>query len=922
MAQSAPPVTIIPVSHQSHGKTLECVPLKRHFGRLWAFLIASVPTFAAPLPFFNSAPAPLPQPVAIASGWQLQDVAKVPQSGAEVSSPGFRPNGWYAATVPGTVLTTLVNNHVYPEPLYGENNRPEIIPESLVHTSYWYRAVVDVPKSYTHRHVSLNFDGINYAAVVWVNGTQVGTTRGAFIRGIFDITAQVKPGKQAVIAVLVSPQPNPGIPHEHTLRAGIGPNGGVSAIDGPTFLCTIGWDWLPAIRDRDTGIWQKVFLSASGPVLVKDPLVTTDLPLPKTDSSDVTVSATVENTSNKPVIGVLQGTIESITFQQHVILTPHKTQQIKFDAQNTPALHIANPRLWWPNGYGAQNLYHLHLEFKADREISDAQDLDFGIRKITYQLPGSDTLAISVNGVPVFIRGGDWGLDEALKRVPRERLESEIRLHQLANLNMIRNWVGQSTSEDFYELCDKYGIMVWDEFFQPNPGDGPNPTDLNTYIANVRDKVLRFRNHPSIVLWCARNEGYPPPEIDAALRKLLAELEPTRRYQPSSTDGAGVRSHGPYRWRTPREFYTITDDYFKTETGSVSVPTLESIHGMMPKKDWEVIDDDWAEHDFARGNSDSQDYRTELAGRYGEIRNLADFVRKSQMANYEAFRAMYEGRNAKLFHPATAVITWMSNPAQPSFVWQIYHYDLEPMASYFGVMHASELVHIQFNQADDHVQVINNLPNSVANATAQIDVYDLNGKRVYQHESKLTAEPDVATDLGPLEFPDNLSAVHFIQLELHDAAGKLLSSNFYWRAVPWNPNDYTSLNKMPMVTLTAEVQSREVEGKRVLTVTLHNPSANVALMAHLQLRRASGERVLPAFYSDNYISLVPNESRTVMIEASANAFGGEDAQVVLDGWNVTVKPASFTGAAVAPNLEAQPAHSPATGLLFETAGLR
>ena len=192
------------------------------------------------------------------------------------------------------------------------------------------------------------------------------------------------------------------------------------------------------------------------------------------------------------------------------------------------------------------------------------------MRKISYSVPGTDTLTISVNGVPVFIRGGDWGLDEAMKRIPRERLDAQIHMHQLANLNMIRNWVGQSTSEDFYELCDKYGILVWDEFFQPNPGDGPNPTDIDTYIANVRDKILRFRNHPSIALWCARNEGFPPPEIDAALRKLMAELEPTRRYQPSSTDGAGVRSSGPYCWRTPREFYTVTDDYFKTETGSVS----------------------------------------------------------------------------------------------------------------------------------------------------------------------------------------------------------------------------------------------------------------------------------------------------------------------------------------------------------------
>jgi hypothetical protein len=859
----------------------------------------------------------------LASGWQLQDVAKAPQPGAEIASPAFSTAGWYTATVPGTVLTTLVNNHVYPEPLYGENNRPEIIPDSLARTSYWYRTLIDVPKSYKNHHVWLNFDGINYSAAVWVNGVQVGAIRGAFIRGIFDITANVTPGKKAVLAVLITPQPNPGIPHEHTLRAGLGPNGGITAIDGPTFLSTLGWDWIPAMRDRDAGIWQKVFLSATGPVLLKDPLVTTDLPLPRTDSSDVAVQATVENISAEPQKGVVHGTIENIAFEKEVELAPHSKQTVTFDAKSTPALHIDHPRLWWPNGYGAPSMYNLHLAFAQGSDLSDTEDVPFGVRKISYSVPGTDTLTISVNGVPVFIRGGDWGLDEAMKRIPRERLDAQIRLHKLANLNLIRNWVGQSTGEDFYQLCDKYGILVWDEFFQPNPGDGPNPTDLDTYIANVRDKVLRFRNHPSIVLWCARNEGYPPPEIDAALRKLLAELEPTRRYQPSSTDGAGVRSHGPYHWRTPREFYTITDDFFKTETGSVSVPTLESIHGMMPKKDWESINDDWAEHDFAKGASGSDKFPALIAARYGAFRNLADFVRKSQLANYEAFRAMYEGRNAQLFHPTTAVITWMSDPAQPSFVWQIYHYDFEPMSSLFAVMKAGELVHIQFNEANGDLQVINNLPTAVTNAEAHIAVYNLDGTLAYEHKTTVTAEASAATNLGAVEFPATVSPVHFIKLELLDATGKLLSSNFYWRSLPAHPDDFNDLNKLPMVTLEAKATSSDEADKRTVTVTLHNPSKNIALMAHLQLRRQkSGERVLPVFYSDNYISLLPDETRTVAIEAAASNFNGEDALVVFDGWNVTVAPAKFKGASVAPNLDADPTHSPETGLPFQTEGLR
>jgi len=867
--------------------------------------------------------AAIPQPVALSSGWQLQDVAKAPESGAQISTATFAAKGWYAATVPGTVLTTLVNNRVYPEPLYGENNRPEIIPESLVHTSYWYRTEIVIPKSYKNRRVWLNFDGINYSAEIWVNGVQVGTTRGAFIRGNFDITQHVEPGQKAVVALLVSPQPHPGVPHEHTIRDGVGPNGGITAIDGPTFLCTIGWDWIPAIRDRDTGIWQKVYLSATGPVTIEDPLVTTDLPLPKTDSSDVTVEATLTNLSDQPQKGIVRGTIENIQFSRTAELAPHSTQPITFDAKNTPGLHLEHPRLWWPNGYGEQNMYHLHLEFTTGQTVSDAQDVNFGVRKITYSVPGVETLTISVNGVPVFIRGGDWGLDEGLKRIPLDRLETEIKLHKLANLNLIRNWVGQSTGEDFYELCDKYGILVWDEFFQPNPGDGPDPDDLKTYIANVRDKILRFRNHPSIVLWCARNEGDPPPEIDAALRAVLAELEPSRRYQPSSTDGAGVRSHGPYSWREPRKFYEINDDYFKTETGSVSVPTLESIHGMMPEKDWETIDDAWAEHDFAKGNSGADKYPEEIAARYGGIRNLADFVRKAQLANYEAFRAMYEGRNAMLFHPNTAIITWMSNPAQPSFVWQVYHYDLEPMSSYFAVMHAGEMVHIQFNESTSamggHVQVINNRPEPVADAVAHVAVYNLDGSLAYEHEMKLTAEPDAATDLGPIDFPATVSAVHFVKLELRDKTGQLLSSNFYWHAQPDRQDDLTALNQLPMVTLTATVRR---DNNEQLSVTLNNPGPNIALMAHVQLRHKSGKRVLPVYYSDNYVSLVPGEGTTITVGAELGDDVPEQVLVLVDGWNVTVKPASFAGAAVAPDLEAQPDRSPETGLPLAAIGLR
>jgi len=854
----------------------------------------------------------------------MQDAAKVPQSGGQLSQTSFAGQGWYRATVPGTVLTTLVDNKVYPEPMYGENNRPEKIPDSLCRTDWWYRAAFPVPADYAGKKVWLNFDGINYAAQVWVNGKVVGTIKGAFIRGTFDITAYVQPGRQAAVAVRISPPPHPGMPAEHTLGAGNGTLGGVTGLDGPTFVCTIGWDWLPGIRDRDTGIWQKVFLSATGPVVVKNPRITTDLPLPGIDSADVTVLATVENVTDQPRKGVLKGSFGGIAFEKPVELAPRSSETVWFEPKKYPQLQVKNPRLWWPNGYGEPYLYSLHLTFDMDGQPSDARDIPFGIREFSYDAPGTDKLALSVNGVRVLCKGGNWGLDDALKRIPRERLEAQVRMHRDANFNMIRNWGGQSTSDDLYDLCDKYGILLWDEFFQLTE----NPLDYDLYMANCRDKVLRFRNHPSIAIWCGRNEATPLKYFNDALRGMLTELDGTRYYQPNSGDGRGVNSGGPYDWKTPIDYdhFSEKEDFnknetFKTEIGAISIPTLESIQGMMPEQDWNTINDDWAEHDFMAGSG--RRYPQTVTGRYGKIANLPDFVRKGQMMNYEGYRAMYEGRQAQMFHPVQGILTWMSHPAQPSFVWQIYHYDLEPNAALFAVKKACEPVHIQLNDVGNGtVQVINNLPVPLSGARAKVMLYNLDGSSPYTHEYDVNAAPSATTNVGTVDWPGNLSPVSFAKLELRDGSGKLLSENFYWRGPASKPNDLTALETLPVVTLAARAERRDADGKVFLDVTLKNPAPQVALMAHLQLHRGTGgERVLPVFYSDNYLSLTPGEEKTVTIEASAADLKGRKPVVLVDGWNIGVAPFSSAGVDIALNQNAQVSAWPQNGLPFGYAKL-
>jgi beta-mannosidase len=888
-------------------------------------------------------PAPLLAQQAIAQqgvapqtigNWRMQDSAKVPAAAPVISTAAFNPQGWYAATVPGTVLTTLVNNGVYPDPTYGENMRA--IPESLNKTSYWYRTTFTVPVSHKGRHTWLHFAGINYSAEIWVNGHQAGSMRGAFIRGDFDISEFVKPGRSAVLAVLVTPQPHPGIAHEHTVALGVGANGGETAIDGPTFLSTIGWDWLPAVRDRDTGIWLPVTLDSTGPIVVKDPFITAELS-PSHETADLHVSTTLENKSLKPVTGTLVGVIHlqnvqasDITFQKTITVAANGTEAIALDSQSTPELHLANPMLWWPNGYGPQNLYKLTLHFDIGTNSSDTATRQFGIRKIEYQVPDSENLTISVNGVRVMVRGGNWGLDEAMKRVTRERLDAQFHLHALANLNLIRNWVGQSTSPDFYDMADKYGILLWDEFFQPNPFDGPNVTDIPTYIANVTDKVVRYRNHPSIAVWCARNEGYPPKELDDQLKALMGRIDPSRLYQSNSADGRGVSSHGPYYWRSPRFFYALNES-FKTETGSVSIPTIESIQGMMPEKDWETINDDWAQHDMAAGAQRGDQFPGMLAERYGHIRNLADFVQKGQLATYEAFRGMYEGRNAQMFKATTGVITWMSHPAQPSFVWQLYHYDLEPNAALFAAKKAAETVHVQFNEENRGIEVVNNRPDALTALKVTEMIYRFDGT-LDSHKVYPVAQVPGSTTIkaAQIEVDTRITPLYFIKLILTDAAGNILSTNFYWQHVA--QDQFEGLMNLPTVTLDAEASAHTEGDNTVITVTLHNSTGHVALLSHLQLhQKKSGRRVLPVFYSDNYISLVPGEYSTVQIEAATKDLRGTDLRgkdlqekdlqgdeplVELDGFNVDVKPVDGP-VSIAPNLNAQPSHWPASNIVPE-----
>ena len=853
----------------------------------------------------------------ITSGWELCEGDKV------------MTDDWYNATVPGTVLRTLVDQGVYPDPYYGLNNLA--IPEDLCRKDWWYRCSFDLSEDMLSKEtLELLFNGINYKADIWFNGQKIGNIAGAFIRGRFDITDLAK--AENTLAVHIFPPANPGIPHEQSPRSGGGKNGGALCLDGPTFFCSEGWDWMPGVRDRNIGIWQDVQLVATGGVSLGDTQVITDLPLPDVSYADLTVLTSLRNNSSSDREVILEGKIGNISFTKEVTVPGDSEISVSISAADMPQLKMKNPKLWMPNGYGEPNLYELELRCLEESEISDIQKTRFGVRELSYEItvdapsakglriehnPLADNrlgeildhrmlrdtlgglhipslaegikvedldvipndgmspyLVIKVNGVRIFCRGGNWGMDDMMKNVSREHLEPYLILHKEAGFNMIRNWTGASTSETLYELCDEYGMLVWNDFWLSTEGFNLNPLDEDLFMRNATDVVRRFRHHPSIALWCPRNEGYATETLERRLSAMIRKEDITRRYHPNSRR-CNLRWSGPWHYYKDAGVYYSYDAHgFNTELGSPSVPTAASMRKMMPEADLWPISDTWHYHDLLDGLTE---YVNAVDRLYGKAESLDDFCRKVQLINYDSYRAMFESWNSRLWGDTSGVLLWMSHPAWPSVEWQTYSWDYETFGSYFGSRKACEPVHVQMNLDDHDVVVLNTTTSALEDLKVNLTCYDLVGKKI---SAKTVGEIDVPANSRKDLFKAELEGIkgnYMVRLVLSDRKGKVITINDYMMRGE-GAKDFTAFNSIGKAQIKARKVSSE-DGATRYEIT--NTTGNIALNLKFNLcDRNTGEIILPAYFSDGYFHLLPSEKRTIEVHSPSTG------AIMVEGYNV------------------------------------
>ncbi len=846
--------------------------------------------------------------LALRDGWMIQSSAVTSANAKVLSQPGFEPQGWHPASVPTTVLAALVKNGVYPDPYFGMNLRQipgagyetgtnfskvPMPPDSPFRVSWWYRRVFRIPPGMAGKVLWLHLNGVNYRANVWLNGQQVAgadEVAGEFRLYEFEITRHVHARGPNCLAIEVFPPE-------------------------PDSLAITWVDWNPAPPDKNLGLWQDVYISSSGPVTLRHPHVTTELDMPSLHSARLTVTAEVHNSRDRPLRGRLRGMIGTRIFSRLVELGPHEQRLVSFKPEQFPQLTFSHPRLWWPYQLGPQNLYELKLEFTIEGAISDRQAATFGIQQMTSELTDQGYRLFRVNGKRILVRGAGWAPDMLLRSSP-ERLETELRYVKEMNLNTVR-LEGKMESEEFFRLADRYGILVmagwcccdhWEKWAQWNSAD------RKIAAASLSDQVPRLRNHPSVLVWLNASDDPPPAEIEQLYLDILQRYRwpkpvlSSATRQPSALSGAtGVKMSGPYDWVPPS--YWLADTRrggafgFNTETSpGAAIPPVESLKQMLPQEHLWPPDEFWSFHAGGGQFKDLKLFTAAMSARYGPARSLEDYVWKSQAMAYEGQRAMFEayGRNK---YSSTGIIQWMLNNAWPSTIWHLYDYFLRPAGGYYGTKKACEPLHVQYSYDDGSVVVVNQRPSAFPRMKVSAKVYDLELSEKFTQATVLDISPDSSTRALVIPEVGGPPSTYFVKLSLEDSSGKLVSSNFYWLStkpdvLDWDKGewyytpvssygDLTALEKLTEVKLqlSSKFENRGAEG--IARVTLENPTHTLAFLVRLKVTCGKGgQELLPTWWEDNYLTLVPGEKRNITAIYKIKGLGGTQPAVELDGWNV------------------------------------
>lgn len=575
-----------------------------------------------------------------------------------------------------------------------------------------------------------------------------------------------------------------------------------------------------------------------------------------------------------------------------------------------PVIEIKNPRLWWPNTYGPQNLYPAAFSFiKSNNEISDSRNVAVGIREVKNIWNNhTRSMEVRVNGQPVFIRGGNWIVSDELLRFSKERYDAEIRLHRDMGLNLIRVWGGALTERpEFYEACDRYGFLVMQDFWGSGDCNGrwmdPKkledqwtrrnyPDDHSLFIESAADMIRMIRNHPSLAIWCGGNEIVLAPDLFHALKdSLMPKLDGTRWFidysnsDSMSYNAIGNNGDGPYGIQTLPYFWNYRTWPFNSEIGSVGMGDFASLKRFIPENNLvipsektgsETVNDSvWTYHKYIGYGK--------FIEAYGAPKNLEDFANKAQLVNYDQYRTLMEGFIGHQWDWYTGLIIWKTQNPWTALRGQMYDYYLDPNACLYGLHTANQPLHGMFSFGDSSIYIANNTWEKKDNLMLVVKAFSMEGKEhlitqvfceaIPQNTKRILSVKAAIKAMGKNEGM-------FLTIQLLDMSKTIIDENTYW--LPDQSGNYSGLNKMPAAPLNIQCKKA---GAGKLEVQLQNPeNAPLAFFNRLSVvDPKTGKRLLPSFYSDNYVTVLPGARKLIHIDYPK---GPQAVAVSVAGWNV------------------------------------
>jgi len=512
-----------------------------------------------------------------------------------------------------------------------------------------------------------------------------------------------------------------------------------------------------------------------------------------------------------------------------------------------------------------------------------------------------------VNGQKIFIKGGNWIVSDAMLRFSDERYDAEVRFHRDMNLNLIRIWGGGITERpEFYAACDKYGLLVFQDLWISGDCNGKwfdalkkedqwtrrkYPDDHHLFLASLADQLKMNRNHPSLAFYCGGNEIPPPEDLLFAMKdSLLPALDSARYFfEYSNVDSMsfnfiGGNGDGPYGIEPVNFFWDNHFFPFNSEIGSVGMGDDESLERFISRENMTVpdmanntVDSVWRYHKFS-GYGKQIDV-------YGKPATVKDFAAKAQLANYDEYRALIEGQIDHMWDWYTGVIIWKTQNPWTALRGQMYDYYLDPNACLYGLRSGGEPVHAMYDPTDGMLVVVNHTFAACRDVMLQARAYDMGGKDTLVFQWIIQMSPTTVQKIGSVkETIEKLFSARgcFLSLQLTNASHEHLSDNFYW--LPDSAGNYSGLQNISRARMKTE--ARKV-GERRVEVSLDNsPGSPVAFFNRISLVDAkTRKRLLPAFYSDNYVSVPPGGEKKIIIEYPSTV-NGDNAEVSVSGWNV------------------------------------